>query len=146
MSTALEPFGHWPLFQFLNQPAGLLERGISLWQGRYLHTEYTHTQTSHALSVIRTHELSVRAGEDGSCLRPPATVIGHKTEILVKNPTSHDTTYKYDNIFSQRQTTHSIVSCVSVLLTLHVEIIGTCTHMKQRNRNFILYLKSDEKQ
>jgi hypothetical protein len=24
-----------------------------------------------------------------------ATVIGHKTEILVKNPTSHDTEYKY---------------------------------------------------
>jgi hypothetical protein len=25
---------------------------------------------NHALSGIRTHDLSVRAGEDGSCLRP----------------------------------------------------------------------------
>jgi hypothetical protein len=38
----LRPFiGHWPLFQFLDpiQSVGLLWRGISSSQGRYLHTE-----------------------------------------------------------------------------------------------------------
>jgi hypothetical protein len=40
---ALQPFvGPWPLFQFLDlftQSVGLLGRGISPSQGRYLHTE-----------------------------------------------------------------------------------------------------------
>jgi hypothetical protein len=43
-------------------------RGISPSQGCNLHTESTQTGI-HALSGIRTHP-SVRAGEDGSCLRP----------------------------------------------------------------------------
>jgi hypothetical protein len=42
LSMALQPFvGPWPLIQFLDlftQSAGLLVRGISLSQGRYLHT------------------------------------------------------------------------------------------------------------
>jgi hypothetical protein len=39
-------------------------------QGRYLHTNTKLTQISiHALSGIRTHDPSVRAGEDISCLR-----------------------------------------------------------------------------
>jgi hypothetical protein len=52
-------------FRNLRQPAGLLGRGISPSQGRYL------TQTDiHALSGTRTHDPSVRAGKDISCLRP----------------------------------------------------------------------------
>jgi hypothetical protein len=52
-------------FQFLNlrQSVGLLGRGISPSQGRYL--AYTDT---HALSAIPSHDPSVRASEDGSCL------------------------------------------------------------------------------
>jgi hypothetical protein len=54
---------------------------ISLSQGRYLHTvqhkhrinEYTDVN---ALSGIRTHDPSVRAGEDISYLRRATTVIG----------------------------------------------------------------------
>jgi hypothetical protein len=52
--------------QFLNlrQSVGLLGRRISPAQGRYL------TQTDiHALSEIRTHDPSVRTGEDISFLR-----------------------------------------------------------------------------
>jgi hypothetical protein len=54
---------------------GLLERGISPSQGRYLHTEQhkhrinSHTDT-HALSWIRTHDPSARASGDSSCLKP----------------------------------------------------------------------------
>jgi hypothetical protein len=40
----------------------------------------------HALSGIRTHDPSVRAGEDGACLRPSGHVIGPK--------------YVYTNIYS----------------------------------------------
>jgi hypothetical protein len=41
LSMALQPFGPWPLFQFLNpiQSVGLLGWGISPSQGHYLHTE-----------------------------------------------------------------------------------------------------------
>jgi hypothetical protein len=73
----------WALaaFQFLDltQAAGLLERGISPSQGLYLNTGQhkhrinTYTPNIHILSGIRTHEHSVRASEDSSCLRP----LGH---------------------------------------------------------------------
>jgi hypothetical protein len=64
------------------QSVGLLGREICPSQGRYLHTgqhkqnKRIHTPNIHALSGIRTHDSSVRAGEDSSCLRPHATVIG----------------------------------------------------------------------
>jgi hypothetical protein len=52
----------------------LLGRVISLSQGRYLHTkQHKHiinVNNIHALSGIRTHDPSVRAAEDSSCLRP----------------------------------------------------------------------------
>jgi hypothetical protein len=74
---ALQPFAcPWPLLQFLNlfrQSVGLLGRGISPLQGPYLHKEQ-QTQNKrthiHAMSGIRAHDPSVRAGEDGSCFRP----------------------------------------------------------------------------
>jgi hypothetical protein len=78
LSTALQPFvGSWPCFQFLDlftQSVGLLGRGIGPSQGHYLHTEqHKHRINAHrhqCLKWIRTHDPSVRAGEDGSCLRP----------------------------------------------------------------------------
>jgi hypothetical protein len=63
-------------FLILRQSVGLLEGGISLRQGRYV------TQTEiHALSGIRTHDPSVRAGEDISCLDRAATAIGYVLEV-----------------------------------------------------------------
>jgi hypothetical protein len=62
--TSLKRFAS---LQFLNlrHSAGLLGRVISPSQSRYL------TQTDiHASSGIRTHDPSVRASEDRSCLRP----------------------------------------------------------------------------
>jgi hypothetical protein len=53
---------------------GLLGRVISPSQGTYLHkedstkTEYTHTDI-HTWDGIRTYDLSVRTGEESSCLR-----------------------------------------------------------------------------
>jgi hypothetical protein len=50
--------------------------GISPSQGLYLHPEQhkhrtnAHNTVIHALSGIRTHDASVRASEDRSCLRP----------------------------------------------------------------------------
>jgi hypothetical protein len=54
--------------QFLNlrHSVGFLERVISPSQGRYL---YTNTDT-HASIGIPTHDPSVRASKDSSCLRP----------------------------------------------------------------------------
>jgi hypothetical protein len=78
-SMALQPFvGSWPLLQFRNlftQTVGLLGQVISPSEGRYLHTEqHKHRINAHrninALSGIRTHDPSVRASEDSSCLRP----------------------------------------------------------------------------
>jgi hypothetical protein len=70
-------YGHmalcWALAAF---SVGLLGRGISPSQGRYLHTEQhkrrinAHNTDIHALSGIRTHDPCVRATQDSSCLRP----------------------------------------------------------------------------
>jgi hypothetical protein len=48
---------------FFTQTVGLLGQCISPSRGRYLHTDI------HASSGIRTHDPSVQASEDGSCLR-----------------------------------------------------------------------------
>jgi hypothetical protein len=87
-AMALQLFvGPWPLVQFLNlfrQQVGLLGNGVSPSQGRYLHTElhkhriHAHTDI-HALSRIRTHDPSVRASEDSSCLRSR----GHCDRLLL---------------------------------------------------------------
>jgi hypothetical protein len=75
---------------FLTQTVGLLGRVISPSQGRYLHTGQhryrtnTHTNT-HVSSGIRTHDPSVRAREDSSCLRPRGLCDRHsksKGEII----------------------------------------------------------------
>jgi hypothetical protein len=66
------------LLQYLNlftQSVGLLGQGIIPSQGHYLHREQhkrginAHTDI-HPLNWIRTHDPSVWAGEDSSCLRP----------------------------------------------------------------------------
>jgi hypothetical protein len=60
---------------FFVQSVGPLGRAISPSQGRYLYAEQhkhrinTYTDI-HALSGIRTHDSSIRAREDSSCLRP----------------------------------------------------------------------------
>jgi hypothetical protein len=62
----------WPY----TRSVGLLGREIGPSQGLCLHTEQdkhrinAHNTDIHALSGIRTHDLSVRASEDSSCLRP----------------------------------------------------------------------------
>jgi hypothetical protein len=56
----------------LQRVVGLLGRRISQLQGRYLHAEQHREETRtdiHASSEIRTHDPTVRAGEDSSCLR-----------------------------------------------------------------------------
>jgi hypothetical protein len=75
-------------FQFLNlrQSVGLPGRGISPSQGRYLHktTQTQKRQTNiHALSGIRTHYPSVRAGDNISYLTPRGHCDRHiyKTKI-----------------------------------------------------------------
>jgi hypothetical protein len=82
VSIYLKPFvGPWPLFSFLilyTQSVGTLRRGgggISPSQDLYLYTEQhkhkinAHTDI-HVSSGIPTHNPSVRAGENISCLRP----------------------------------------------------------------------------
>jgi hypothetical protein len=71
--------GPRPLIQFRNHfshAVGFLGRVISSSQGLYLNTgqhkqnKSIHTPNIHSLSGIRTHDPSVRASEDSSCLRP----------------------------------------------------------------------------
>jgi hypothetical protein len=83
---ALQPFvGPCPLLQFCNlfyTDGKTPLTSDSPSPGRYLHTGQhklrinAHTDI-HALSGIQTHDPSVRASENSSCLRPRATVIGH---------------------------------------------------------------------
>jgi hypothetical protein len=82
-SMALPPhLGPMPLIHFRNhfsQTVGLLERVFSPSQGplpKHRTTQpqnkriHTHTPNINALSGVRTHDPSVRASEDSSCLRP----------------------------------------------------------------------------
>jgi hypothetical protein len=84
LSMALQPFGPWPLFRFLDWSVGPFGRGISPSKGRYLHTEQhkhrinAHTEV-HASNVIRTHDPSVQGGEDVSCLS--SSVANHNTKF-----------------------------------------------------------------
>jgi hypothetical protein len=74
--------------QFLNfiQSVGLLARGMSPSQGRYV------TQTDiHASSGIRTHDLSVRAGED---IRTPVLCIRMWCEGVAGNLVSVGRTFR----------------------------------------------------
>jgi hypothetical protein len=76
---ALQPFvGPWPLLQFrhlFNTDSRTPWTGISPSHGLYVHTEHhkhiinAYTDI-HALSGIRTNDLSVRANEGSSWLRP----------------------------------------------------------------------------
>jgi hypothetical protein len=69
------------------QSVGLLGRGISPSQGRYLHTEQTHTDI-HASSGIGTHDPSVGACEDISYLRPRGHCDRQKASPSRKTPCS----------------------------------------------------------
>jgi hypothetical protein len=83
-----------PLSQFRNhfsQTVGVLGRLISPSQGRYLNiglqkqNKRIHTPNIHVLCGIRTHDPSVRASEDSSCLRPRGYCDRHRnTDGLVK--------------------------------------------------------------
>jgi hypothetical protein len=78
LSMVLQPFvGPWPLFQFLNLytvskgsfDGGSARRKAATYTQKNTNTEYTRTDI-HVSSGIRTHDPSVTAAEDGSCLRP----------------------------------------------------------------------------
>jgi hypothetical protein len=66
-----------PLIQFRNhfsQTVGLLGWVISPSEGRYLNTgQHKHTINAYTPN-IRTHDPSIRASEDSSCLKPAAIV------------------------------------------------------------------------
>jgi hypothetical protein len=80
---------HWALAAIsvswsYTQSIGLLGRGsarrkASTYTQNNTNREWTHTDI-HAFSGIRTQDHSVRAGEDGSCLRPR----GHCDRLLWK--------------------------------------------------------------
>jgi hypothetical protein len=63
--------GPWPLLQFRRTPwtSDSPSQGRYLYKGQHKHRINTYTNI-HALSGIRIHDPSVRAGEDGSCLTP----------------------------------------------------------------------------
>jgi hypothetical protein len=72
-STALLELGHFFSLLIYTHSVGLLGRGISPSQGRYLHTgQHKHRINAHidihALSGIRTHDPSVRASEDRAAI------------------------------------------------------------------------------
>jgi hypothetical protein len=82
------------LFIFLwiyTQSVGLLGRVIGPSQGLYLNTGQhkhrinAHTTSIHSRSWIRTHDHSVRASEDSSCLRPLGYLDRHSGELPHEN-------------------------------------------------------------
>jgi hypothetical protein len=76
---ALQSFvAPWLLFQF---PKPIHNRGISSSQGRYLHTD------TRALSGIRTHDPSVLASEDSSCLKPRSHCDRQASMLVMINST-----------------------------------------------------------
>jgi hypothetical protein len=70
------PCSLFPVSWSYTQSVGLLRKGISPSQGLYLHAEQHKHRINvrntyiNAMNGIRTHDPSVRASEDGSCLRP----------------------------------------------------------------------------
>jgi hypothetical protein len=81
--TALVDIGRFFSFLIYTQSVGLLGRGISRSQGFYLHTEQHNHRINahrHLSSGIRSHDPSVRADEDGSCLSPR----GHCDRLFTK--------------------------------------------------------------
>jgi hypothetical protein len=76
---ALQPFvGPWSLFQFLDPihsrydslDGGSARCKAATYTQNNKHTLKAHDTDIHAFSSIRTHDPSVRAREDSSCLRP----------------------------------------------------------------------------
>jgi hypothetical protein len=86
LSMALQTFvGPWPLFQFLDlftQSVGLLGRGISPSQGRYLHTgkhkQNKRTQTSMPQLRLETTTPMFERTKPVHAFDRAATVIGKK--------------------------------------------------------------------
>jgi hypothetical protein len=79
-SMSLQPFvGPWPLLQFRNlfytdgripwTSDQSIARPLPTHRTTQTQNERTHTDI-HALRGIRTHDPSIRASEDSSCLRP----------------------------------------------------------------------------
>jgi hypothetical protein len=116
-STTLTDLRRFLSFLIYTQSVQPLGRGISPSQGRYLHTEQHKHRIIHASRGIRTRDPRVRAGEDGSCLRPgghcnrretdllhtkltfpfPVTIIGH-LQLLDSNYTEQDLSLKSNKI------------------------------------------------
>jgi hypothetical protein len=112
------PYGPWPLFQFsdLYTIGRTPCTGISPWQVRYLHTEQqehriNHTDI-HALIGIRTHDLSVRAREDGSCLRPRDRCDRPDIKMVVLKLRCVHTVNPGRRVFDRKFTEVNLVRCV----------------------------------
>jgi hypothetical protein len=121
--VALQPFfGPWPLFSFLilTQTAGLLGRGISPSQGLYINTgqhkhrlhTHTHIPNIRALSGIGSHDHSVRASEDSSCLKPR----GYRDRHLI-------------SFTSQKSHCISITKTIGIMLLREIVVIYSEDHM-----------------
>jgi hypothetical protein len=81
------------------QSVGLLGRLMGPSQGRYLHTgQHKHTidaqRDIHALSRIRTHDPSVRARDDSSCLIPRGHCNWHTKLLFQHIPRANAENYK----------------------------------------------------
>jgi hypothetical protein len=78
LSTALQPFGPWPLFHFFNPIRsrqnsldGLsAHRRAATYTWQHKHRINAHRRPCFESSGIRNHDPSVRAGEGSWCLRP----------------------------------------------------------------------------
>jgi hypothetical protein len=116
--------GPRPLFSsviYFTQSVGLFGRGISPSNGRCRNTgqqiqnRRIHTPNIHAMSGIQTHDPSVRASEDSSCLRPRG-YSDRLTERLQLVTTDHCN--GPTNLYTLQTTTntaHTVSVCYSVV-------------------------------
>jgi hypothetical protein len=115
---------YWALDAFsvswsFTQLVGLLGRGISLSQGRYQH----RGQNKHRINVhrhpcligIRTHDPSVWAGEDSSCVRP----LAHCDQLHVVHISKIVTNVPFASLK------------VEALIVNHMNIVLTCTRISR---------------
>jgi hypothetical protein len=113
LCMAVEPFGPWPLFPFsflmlytVGKTPSMGDQPVArlIPTHKTTQTENKRTQTDiHALSRIRTHDPSVQASQDISCLRPCGHCDGHFT--------SHIRLYRK---VSNRQLKHPDVSILNL--------------------------------
>jgi hypothetical protein len=137
--------GPWPLFQFLDRirsrlntkDGGSAHYNAATYTQNKTNTEYTHTGI-HPLSGIRSHDPSVRTGEDTSCPRPR----GHYDRRKVTSGDRNFRTSKYINLLVQVNPNSFRLNIKIVLLPPELATIHWTNNLESTNDSHVHLLFS----